>query len=258
MSVLDDKVALVTGAKGGLGSFVTEAFLQAGAAVVGVSRSIQASDFPNPQFTAIPAELSGGEAARQLAAAVVERFGKIDILVHLVGGFAGGQPVHETGEATLDRMLDMNLKSAFYVARAVLPHMRNQGGGRILAIGSRAAVEPSPGAAAYATSKAALVSLIRTIAAENTDRQISANVILPGTMDTPANRKSDPGADYSKWVQPGDVANLLVALAADSASQVNGAVLPIYSHGGDESDAGESDRTAWKELVSKLLQQSGE
>ena len=231
MPVLDNKVALITGAKGGLGGFVTEAFLQAGATVAGVSRSIQASDFPNPRFTAISVELSNGDAARQLAASVVERFGKIDILVHLVGGFAGGQPVHETDDETLDRMLDMNLKSAFHVARAVLPHMRNQGVGRILAIGSRAAVEPSPDAGAYAASKAALVSLIRTIAAENKDRCISANVILPGTMDTPANRKSDPGADYSKWVQPSQVANLLITLAADSASQVNGAVIPIYGAG---------------------------
>ena len=231
MPVLDNKVALITGAKGGLGGFVTEAFLQAGATVAGVSRSIQASDFPNPRFTAISAELSNGDAARQLAASVAERWGRIDILVHLVGGFAGGQPVHETDDETLDRLLDMNLKSAFHVARAVLPHMRNQGGGRILAIGSRAAVEPSPGAGVYAASKAALVSLIRTIAAENKDRCISANVILPGTMDTPANRKSDPGADYSKWVQPSQVANLLITLAADSASQVSGAVLPIYGAG---------------------------
>ena len=228
MPVLDNKVALITGAKGGLGGFVTEAFLQAGATVAGVSRSIQESDFPNPRFIAISAELSSGDTARQVAAGVVEKFGGIDILVHLVGGFAGGQPVHETDDATLDRMLDMNLKSVFYVVRAVLPHMRNRGGGRILAIGSRAAVEPSPGAGIYAASKAALVSLIRTVAAENKDRCISANVILPATMDTPANRKSDPRADYSKWVQPSQVANLLITLAADSASQVSGAIVPIY------------------------------
>ena len=95
MPLLDQKVALITGAKGGLGSFVTEAFLQAGAAVVGVSRSIQASDFPDPRFVAMPAELSSGEAARQLASVVAARFERIDILVHLVGGFAGGKPVHD-------------------------------------------------------------------------------------------------------------------------------------------------------------------
>jgi NAD(P)-dependent dehydrogenase (short-subunit alcohol dehydrogenase family) len=228
MPVLDQKVALITGAKGGLGGFVTEAFLEAGVTVVGVSRSIQASDFPHPRFTAMPAELSSGKAARQLVDEVAAKFSRIDMLVHLVGAFDGGKPVHETDDATLDRMLDLNLKSAFYVARAVLPNMRNQGGGRILAIGSRAAVEPSPDAGAYAASKAALVSLIRTIASENKDRSITANVILPGTMDTPANRKAMPQADYSKWVQPSQVANVLVTLASDSASQISGAAIPIY------------------------------
>jgi NAD(P)-dependent dehydrogenase (short-subunit alcohol dehydrogenase family) len=231
MPALDHKVALITGAKGGLGSFVTEAFLAAGTAVVGVSRSIQASDFPHPRFVAMPAELSNGQAARQLASDVVAKLQRIDILVHLVGGFAGGKPVAETDDETLDRMLEMNLKSAFHIASATLPFMRAQGGGRILAIGSRAAVESSPGTGVYAAAKAALVSLIRTIAAENKDRCVSANIILPGTMDTPANRKFDPKADYSKWVQPGQVANLLVCLAADTASQVSGAVIPIY--GGD-------------------------
>lgn len=142
MAVLDQKVALVTGAKGGLGGFVTEAFLKAGALVSGVSRSIQGSDFSHPGFTAIPAELSSGEAARKVVEAVTARFGKVDILVHLVGGFAGGQPVHETEDSTLDSMFETNLKSAFHITRAVIPYMRNQRDGRILAIGSRAAVEP--------------------------------------------------------------------------------------------------------------------
>jgi NAD(P)-dependent dehydrogenase (short-subunit alcohol dehydrogenase family) len=228
MAALDNRVALITGAKGGLGGFVTDAFLAAGATVAGVSRSIQQSDFPNPRFAAIPAELSSSDAARLVADDVVARFGGIDVLVHLVGGFAGGRPIQESDDATLERMLEANLKSAFYVLRAAIPHMRNRGGGRILAIGSRAAVEPAPGAALYAASKAALVSLIRSIASENKDRSISANVILPGTMDTPVNRKADPKADYTKWVQPSQVASLLVALAADSASQISGAVIPIY------------------------------
>jgi NAD(P)-dependent dehydrogenase (short-subunit alcohol dehydrogenase family) len=228
MPVLDQKVALITGAKGGVGGFVTKAFLSAGATVVGVSRSIQSSDFPNPRFLAMPAELSSGETARHLAQEVVAKFQKIDVLVHLVGGFAGGKPVHETDDGTLEQMLDVNLKSAFFMARAVLPHMRSQGAGRIIAIGSQAAVEPSPNAGVYAASKAALVSLIRTIAAENQDRGISANAILPGMIDTPANRKAIPGADYSKWVQPGQVANLALSLAGDGLSQVSGAAIPIY------------------------------
>src|SRR2546426_170494 len=119
MPILDQKVAIITGAKGGLGNFVTAAFLQEGATVVGVSRSIQAPDFANPRFVALPAELSSGDAANRVASEVAARFQKIDILVHLMGGFAGGKPVHETDDATLDRMLDMNLKSAFYIARVI-------------------------------------------------------------------------------------------------------------------------------------------
>lgn len=221
-------IVLITGAKGGLGSFVTQAFLDSGATVVGVSRSISAADFPDAAFVPMRAELSSAEAARRLAGDVAAQFGRIDVLVHLVGGFAGGKAVVETDEATLDKMLDLNVRSTFHMALAVLPHMRKQGSGRILAIGSRASVDPSPGAGVYAASKAALVSLIRTVAAENKDRCITANVLLPGTMDTPANRAGDPGADFSKWVHPGQVAAMLVHLASDAAAQVSGAVIPIY------------------------------
>lgn len=224
----DNKVVLITGAKGGLGNTVTQAFLDAGATVIGVSRSISASDFPHPAFVAMPAELSSGEAARSLADAVVSRYRGIDVLVHLVGGFAGGKTVAETDDATLDRMWELNVKSAFHIVRAVVPHMRAQGAGRILAIGSRAALEPGAGIGAYSASKAALVSLVRTLALENRDLGITANVVLPGTMDTAANRAADPQADFSKWVQPSQVAALLLHLASEAASQVNGAVIPVY------------------------------
>ncbi len=225
---LQDKVIVITGANGGLGTSVTKAFLEAGAQVVGASPSINNSDFPNERFTAIAAELSTAEHARTLAGGVLAKFGRIDGLVHLVGGFAGGRSVAETDDATFDKMIDLNLRSAFLMMRAVLPQMRTQGSGRILAIGSKAAVEPAPMAGLYAASKAALVSLVRTLARENSDRKITANVLLPGTMDTPANRKFDPKVDPSKWVQPVQVAQLLVHLMSDSSSQINGAVIPVY------------------------------
>jgi NAD(P)-dependent dehydrogenase (short-subunit alcohol dehydrogenase family) len=228
MNTLEGKVALITGAKGGLGRFVTEAFLAAGAKVAGVSRSIQASDFPHAGFTALQAELSSGEAARKVAGDVMTRFGRIDILVHTMGGFAGGKSVAETDDATLDAMLDLNYRSAFFVARAALPHMRRQGGGRILAVASRQGVEPGAMVGAYSASKAAVVALIRTIALENKDRNISANTVLPGTMDTPANRAADAKADFSLWVQPAQVAALLAHLASDAGVQVTGAAIPIY------------------------------
>ena len=224
---LKDKVVIITGAKGGLGTFVTNAFLGAGARVAGVSRSIQSSDFPHAGFTAMPAELSNGDAARALADTVVAKLGRVDVLVHLVGAFAGGKSVADTDDATLEKMLDLNLRSAFHIVRAVLPAMRSQGCGRVLAIGSRVATEPQAMVGAYSASKAALVAVIRTVALENKDKGISANVVLPGTMDTPANRAAMPGADYSKWVQPSQVADLLVYLAGDSASQISGAVIPV-------------------------------
>jgi len=225
---LNNKVVLVTGAKGGLGTFVTHAFLDEGATVVGVSRSIAAADFSHAQFVAMPAELASVESAAMLAAGIVERFQRIDAVVHLVGGFAGGKSVAETDDAAMDRMFELNFRSAFHIARAVTPQMRRQRSGRILAVGTRAAVEPGPMTGAYNASKAALVSLIRTIASENRDVCISANIVLPGTMDTPANRAADPQADFSKWVQPAQVAAMLVHLASDAAAQVTGAVIPVY------------------------------
>ncbi len=222
------KVVLVTGANGGLGTYVTQAFLDAGATVIGTSRKIQQSDFNSPNFTALPAEVSTREGAKVLVDQVVARFGKLDVLAHTVGGFAGGQSIADTDDATFQRMLDLNLNSVFHILRAAVPPLRQTGAGRIIAIGSRAALEPGAGVGAYSASKAAMVSLIRTVALENKDAGVTANVILPGTMDTPANRKAMPNADVSKWVQPSTVASLITWLAGDAGKDVNGAVIPVY------------------------------
>jgi NAD(P)-dependent dehydrogenase (short-subunit alcohol dehydrogenase family) len=228
MSNMNGKVVLVTGAKGGLGAYVTQSFLASGATVAGVSRSIQNGDFPHTNFAAIPAELSSAERAGEVVDCVVSRFGRLDAVLHLLGGFAGGQPVSETGDETLDRMFDLNLRPAFRIIRSALPALRAAGGGSIVAIGTRAAIEPAPMAAAYAASKAALVALIRAVAAESKDDGIRANVLLPGTMDTPANRKADPTADFSKWVDPASVASLALHLVSDSGSAITGAAIPVY------------------------------
>ncbi len=225
---MNGKVVLVTGANGGLGVHVTQAFLDAGATVVGTSRKIQQSDFKSPGFTAMPAEISSPDGAKVLVDQVVARFGKIDVLAHTVGAFAGGQSVAETDDATFRKMFDLNFNSAFYLLRAALPAMRKAGNGRIVAVASRAAVDPGPGVGAYSASKAALVSLIRTVALENKEVGITANVILPGTMDTPTNRKMIPNADISKWVQPANVASLVVWLAGAAGADVTGAVIPVY------------------------------
>jgi len=223
------KIALVTGANGGLGTSITKALLNAGIHVVGMSRKIQQTDFDHPSFTALPAEISA-DGSRSVVSDIVGRFGKLDMVVHTVGGFAGGQTIAETDDTTFQRMMDLNLNSAFYILRAALPAMRKTGGGRIVAIGSRAALEPGVGVGAYSASKAALVSLIRTVALENKDVGITANVILPGTMDTPANRIALPGADISKWVQPSNVAALVAWLVSDAGKDLNGAVIPVYGN----------------------------
>lgn len=228
MTSLEGRVVLITGAKGGLGTHVTNTFLRAGASVAGVSRSISASDFNHPNFTPVAAELSTGGAASKAVNSVVEKLGRVDVLVHLVGAWAGGTPVEATSDDDFEKMVDLNLRSAFYIIRAALPRMRTQSAGRIVAIGSRAGVEPAPMSAAYSAAKAALIALVRSIAQENGQYGISANVVLPGTMDTPANRSAMPSADFSKWVQPCQVAELLAYLASDGASNINGAAIPIY------------------------------
>ena len=225
---MKNKVVLVTGANGGLGSYVTQAFLDAGATVVGVSRKIQQSEFNSSAFTAMPAEISTAAGAKAMVDSLVTRFGRLDVVAHTVGGFAGGPSVAETDDATFQRMFEVNLNSTFYLLRAVLPVMRKTGNGRIIAVGSRAALEPGAGVGAYSASKAAMVSLIKTVALENKDAGITANVILPGTMDTPANRKAMPNADTAKWVQPANVAGLMVWLAGDGGKDVNGAAIPVY------------------------------
>lgn len=228
---MKDRVVLVTGANGGLGAFVTQAFLDAGATVIGSSRKIEQSEFGNSNFTAIPADSSSLTGAKALVDQVVARFRRLDVVAHTVGGFSGGQSVADTDDATFQRMFDLNLNSVFHMVRAALPALRKSGNGRIIAIGSRAAFEPGAGVGAYSSSKAAMLSLMKTVALENCDAGVTANVILPGTMDTPANRAAMPKADFSKWVQPSHVASLVLWLANDAAKDVSGAAIPIYGNG---------------------------
>jgi NAD(P)-dependent dehydrogenase (short-subunit alcohol dehydrogenase family) len=226
--LMKGKIVLVTGANGGLGAYVTQAFLDSGATVIGTSRTIRQSDFNHPDITAMPAEISTRDGAKTLVDQIVARFGKLNVLAHTVGGFAGGTSIEKTEDATFQRMFDLNLNSVFQLLRASIPALRRCGNGRIIAIGSRAAVDPGAGVGAYSASKAAMLSLVRTVALENKDAGLTANVILPGTMDTPANRKAMPSADVSKWVSPARVASLITWLAGDAGKDINGAAIPVY------------------------------
>jgi NAD(P)-dependent dehydrogenase (short-subunit alcohol dehydrogenase family) len=225
---VNGRVAVITGASGGLGTHVSRAFLDAGYGVMGIARRIPALEPPHPSFVPLEADLSHRDSTERAIEAAFARFQRIDVLAHLVGGFSGGKPVVETDQESWDRMFEVNVNSAFNLFRAVLPRMRRAGGGRIIAIGSRLALEPAANAVAYGASKAALVSLVRTVAAENKSAGITANIVLPSTMDTPANRQAMPGANVSRWVQPASVASLLVWLASEAGKDVNGAVIPVY------------------------------
>jgi NAD(P)-dependent dehydrogenase (short-subunit alcohol dehydrogenase family) len=224
---MKDKVVFITGANGGLGSSVTRAFLQQGARVVGASLRIKAQDFPQPTFEAMTLDFGKLDEIKRGVAKIVERYEKLDVLVHVLGGFAGAPSVAETTDAMWEQMQNINLTAAFHVFRETIPHLRKTNSGRLIAIGSLTAAQPHANLGAYVVSKAALAMLVQTIALENADAGMTANVILPGTMDTPANRKSMPDADFSKWAKTDDVAQLVLSLAGEEAKHLTGLAIPI-------------------------------
>jgi NAD(P)-dependent dehydrogenase (short-subunit alcohol dehydrogenase family) len=226
MSEFVGQVVMVTGASGGLGPAVVDAFLAAGATVVGVSRSIRRHE--DEHFISVAADLGTAEGVKAAVNEALKKTQGLDALVHVMGGFAGGKPVQDTDDATWESMIGANLRSAFLITRAVLPHMIKAGYGRIVAVGSRVGEEPASGLSAYGVSKAGLHALVRTIARETLDQGITANVVMPSTIDTPANRKAMPGADFRKWVRPEKIAEQIVWLCSDAASETSGALLPIY------------------------------
>src|ERR1700730_12092959 len=216
---------LITGASGGLGPAVVDAFLATGATVFGVARSWKRGNPHNStRFHAIEADVNTDEGCDT----AVEAASPVTAVLHLVGAFAGGKRVEETDDATFDQMINANLRSAFRMIRAVLPGMQEAGRGRILVMGSRAGEEPMAGFSAYNIAKAGLASLIRTVALETKNSGITANLVAPSIIDTPANRTAMPAANYSLWVKPESIARLLVWLASEEAADISGAVIPIY------------------------------
>jgi NAD(P)-dependent dehydrogenase (short-subunit alcohol dehydrogenase family) len=216
---------LITGANGGLGPAVVEAFLATGGMVYGVARSWKhGNPHKSVHFHIVESDVNTDEGCDT----AVEAAAPVHTLVHLVGAFAGGKPVTETDDATFDQMINANLRTAFRMIRAVLPGMLHEGRGRIIVIGSRTGEQPMVGASAYNAAKAAVVSLVRTVALETKDSGVTANLVSPSVIDTPANRAAMPSADHSLWVKPESIARLLVWLASDEAADISGAVIPIY------------------------------
>jgi NAD(P)-dependent dehydrogenase (short-subunit alcohol dehydrogenase family) len=217
---------LVTGASGGLGGVVSCALLGAGHMIAGLARSWK-DEQKAEGFVPIAADLNSPSAAQAAVENAARALGGIDAVIHTVGGFAGGTNVEETSVKDAQKMFDMNFWPAFHLAHAVLPHFRAQGHGRFVAIGALAATRHPATLGAYSASKAALRTLVLTIAAETKNSGITANLISPGTMDTAANRGAMPDADPSLWIPPKNVASLALWLLSAEAASVTGQDLAV-------------------------------
>ncbi|MFQ5555341.1 MAG: SDR family oxidoreductase [Acidimicrobiia bacterium] len=158
----------------------------------------------------------------------VDHFGGINVLCSLVGSWAGGRDVAETDDVRFDRMIDLNLRSAFYAMRAAIPYLRAAEWGRIIAIGSRAAVDTPAGQAAFNVAKAGVIALVKTLAVELDDTNVTANALLPSVIDTEATREALPYADYVQWPKPAEIAAVIDFLAGPSSGVINGSGIPVY------------------------------
>ena len=232
---LAGKVALITGGTGALGRAVTSAFVEAGAAVavsyvvdreVPECKECLGTRADAPLF--IKANVTVEAEVQKLVQTLTQRFSRIDILLTLVGGYVGDLPVVQLPEATWDHMMNLNLKSVFFCCKHVVPVMQQSGGGRIVTVSSRAAIKVFPGISAYAVAKAGILTFTETLAGEVLKDNITVNAILPSVIDTPANRKAMPGADYSAWVKPEEIARVLLFLCSDASREISGAAIPIY------------------------------
>lgn len=225
----DKKVVLIAGGAGALGGTVAPAFAQSGARVITVERN------PPPDQlaagNAMKADVTDDAALRRLVDDLIQRAGRLDVLVNLVGGFAMRRVV-DTDVSLWQRMLTLNVTSAFLLSKAVLPHMLERGTGRILHVAAWAAVEPFPGAAAYIVAKSSLLALIRVLALELKGSGVTVNGVLPTTIDTPANRANMPDVDPSTWTKPESIAETLLFLASEQAGQISGAAIPVGTGGG--------------------------
>lgn len=228
---LTNQVAVVTGAAGNLGQAVAETLLHAGARLALADRDTGANMARyegRDDVLVVPVNLLEADSVQQMADAVMARFGRIDILCNIAGGFAMGDPVHETTDRTWDFMLNLNARAVVYAARAVVPVMLAQGRGKIVNVAARQAQQGKAKMGAYIASKSAVIRLTETMADELRHQGINVNCILPGTIDTPQNRESMPKADFSKWVPPQELAAVVHFLVSDGAHAVHGAAVPVY------------------------------
>jgi NAD(P)-dependent dehydrogenase (short-subunit alcohol dehydrogenase family) len=220
------KVFIIAGASGGLGQAVVPVVVQSGAMTVSIDRHAPVQVAPGHH--ALTGDVTDERDVQRLMKDALAATGRIDGLINLVGAFAPGRTA-ETEEAAWHRMLSLNLTAAFFLSKAVVPHLIERRNGRIIHIAARAALDPFPGAAAYIAAKSGLIGLIRALALELAGTGVTVNGVLPTTIDTPANRAAMPTADVSRWVKPEAIGRLLVFLASEEAGAVTGALIPIGS-----------------------------
>lgn len=233
---LSGKVAVVTGGTGALGGAVVQGLIEAGARVfVPHRRPGELEGLREGLGLAAAAPLSGEPvdltdegAVEACYARVAATHGGIDVLVNSAGGFAGGKAAHETAWDTWQQQLDLNLKTAVLSCAAATPQLIARGGGAIINVGTRTATQAGAKAAAYAAAKRAVLQLTEALAAELREHNITVNSVLPSTIDTPANRRSSPGADFSRWVAPTEIARVILFLAGPDARIISGAHIPVY------------------------------
>jgi NAD(P)-dependent dehydrogenase (short-subunit alcohol dehydrogenase family) len=236
MTASDSPVVVVTGAFGVLGRAVGSAFAARGAQLALLDVAPQPAAVTGTQPGPAPllfgsVDLSEMESTRRAMAAIAMRFGRIDVLVNIAGGFQW-EKLEDGDPETWDQMYAMNLRTAVVCCKAALPAMLERGSGRIINIGAGAAAgRAAAGMGAYAASKAGVQRLTESLSEEVKDRGITVNAILPGTIDTPRNRDDMPDADFSRWVAPGEIAEVILFLASDAGRAVTGASIPVFGRG---------------------------
>jgi NAD(P)-dependent dehydrogenase (short-subunit alcohol dehydrogenase family) len=229
------KVVVVAGGTGGLGKAVSLGFLEAGAKVIityhneGEFLALKELAGQSQQsLEGFPVDVTNESAVAGLVGAVVKQHGVVDALVNTVGGYAGGVKLWDLETKVFDRMLELNLRSGYVLARAVFPIMLKAGHGSIVNVAAKAAVDHGAGAGAYAASKAAAVALMDSLAADAKGTGVRVNSILPSIIDTPANRQAMPGADFASWPKPEELAQVILFLSNDFARAIHGAAIPVY------------------------------
>jgi NAD(P)-dependent dehydrogenase (short-subunit alcohol dehydrogenase family) len=223
-----ERSVLITGGSGGLGEGVVAAFVADGWRVVAPVRPGSTARLPDGVIRVEADVTSAVDVGAAVAVAGAEAAAPLRAVVNLVGGYASAGLVHETPVDEFEAMLRVNLRPTYLVTSAALPYLVAAGGGSVVCVSSRAAVAPFAGAAGYVTSKAAVLAFANAVAVEYKGQRVRANTVLPSVVDTPTNRAQQPGADFSRWVTPAEIAGVILFLAGDASAPTSGATVPVY------------------------------